>query len=174
MRSHIAVVSQDTYLFPGTIKENISFGRIGASNEEILVAASAALAHDFISQLPGQYETTVGELGSKLSGGQRQRVMLARAILKNARILLLDEATSALDVESEVLVQQALDRLMSEKTALIVAHRLSTVRNADRILVLDEGRIVEEGTHSQLLEQGGIYAQLYRRQVSPEMVREAV
>lgn len=165
LREGIAVVSQDNYLFAGSIRENIAYGRPGVSDEAIAEAASAANAHDFIQSLPQGYNTLVGELGSKLSGGQRQRIALARAILKNAPLLLLDEATSALDTQSEALVQDALERLMQGRTAVVVAHRLSTIQRADRIVVLSEGRVVEEGTHRDLLAARGIYADLYERQL---------
>jgi ABC-type multidrug transport system fused ATPase/permease subunit len=154
----------DEYLFTGTIAENIGYGRPGASAGEIEAAARAALAHDFIEALPGGYETPVGERGAQLSGGQRQRVAIARALLKDAPILLLDEATASLDSQSERLVQQALERLMAGRTVIVVAHRLSTVRNANYILVLEDGRIVERGSHRELLRARGRYAYYYRIQ----------
>jgi subfamily B ATP-binding cassette protein MsbA len=162
----IALVPQETILFGGSIRDNIRYGREDASEAELVDASRAAHAHEFIIGFPDGYETIVGEKGINLSGGQRQRVAIARAILKNPRILLLDEATSALDTESERLVQQALERLMVNRTTFVVAHRLSTIQRADRILVLNKGRIVEAGTHSALLEQQGLYHYLYTLRLS--------
>ncbi|TFG73578.1 MAG: ABC transporter ATP-binding protein [Anaerolineales bacterium] len=168
-RSQISLVSQDTYLFPVSIAQNIAYGRPDATEVEIITAAKAANAHDFILEQPKGYETLVGERGARLSGGQRQRIALARAILKDAPILLLDEPTSALDTQSEVIVQEALDRFMVGRTALIVAHRLSTIQNADRILVMDNGQICEEGTHDTVMAEDGLYRRLVQKQVGKEV-----
>jgi ATP-binding cassette, subfamily B, bacterial MsbA len=164
LRQHIGIVPQETLLFGGTIRENILYGRLDASEEELFAAAKAANAHDFIMDLPDRYETIVGERGIRLSGGQRQRVAIARAILKDPRILLLDEATSSLDNESEHLVQEALSRLMQNRTTVIIAHRLSTIKVAHRIAVLDKGQLVELGTHDELMKRSGLYARLYEMQ----------
>jgi subfamily B ATP-binding cassette protein MsbA len=164
LRSHIAIVPQDTLLFSGSVRENIRYGNLNASDDALIEAAKAANAHDFILALPQGYDTLVGERGVKLSGGQRQRVAIARAILKDPRILLLDEATSALDSESEGLVQEALGRLMAGRTTIIIAHRLSTVQIAHRIAVLDKGRLVELGTHDELIAKQGLYFRLYSLQ----------
>lgn len=164
LRSAIAVVQQDSFVFSGTIFENIRYGRENATRDEVIAAASAAHAHDFIMRFPKGYETRLGERGVNLSGGQRQRLSIARALLKDPCILILDEATSSLDAESEAIVQAALDRLMRGRTSFIIAHRLSTVRNANRILVVEDGRIVEEGTHAELLQRGRTYARLVRNQ----------
>ncbi len=165
LRARIAVVSQDIILFDDTIRANIAFGRPEASEAEIVAAAEAAAAHRFVTELPDGYDTRVGDRGSRLSGGERQRIALARAILKDAPILLLDEATSALDAESERLVQDALARLMKGRTTLVIAHRLSTVRDADQIAVMEQGRVVEIGNHDALIAMGGAYARLHRLQV---------
>jgi subfamily B ATP-binding cassette protein MsbA len=157
----IALVPQEMHLFGGTIRDNIRYGRVAASDEGIVAAARAANAHDFIIAFPDGYDTLVGEKGVNLSGGQRQRIAIARAVLKDPRILILDEATSSLDTESESLVQDALDRLMKGRTTFVIAHRLSTIQKADRILVLDKGRLVEEGTHTALLDKKGLYYHLY-------------
>ena len=164
LRDAIGVVPQEPLLFHRTIAENIEYGKPGASQSEIVNAAHLANAHEFIDRLPDGYDSLVGERGVKLSGGERQRIAIARAILKNAPILLLDEATSALDSESEVEIQKALHTLMEGKTVIAIAHRLSTLREMDRLLVLDQGSIVEDGTHDELIEQGGIYAELWAHQ----------
>jgi subfamily B ATP-binding cassette protein MsbA len=150
--------------FGDTIQENIAYGRLEATQGEIEAAAEAANAAEFIHKLPQKYNTLVGERGVKLSAGQRQRIAIARAVLRNPHILILDEATASLDNESEMLVQDALYRLMQNRTTLVIAHRLSTIENADRILVLDQGKIVEEGTHTELLACNGLYARLYNKQ----------
>ena len=164
LRSRIALVPQDAVIFGTSVKENIRFGRPDATDAEIEKAAAAAHASDFIRRLPDGYETSVGERGVTLSGGQRQRIAIARAILREAPLLLLDEATSSLDAESETLVQQALGGLMRNRTSIVIAHRLATVQNCDRILVIDHGRIVEEGTHASLASSGGLYARLAKLQ----------
>ncbi|WP_189069516.1 ABC transporter ATP-binding protein [Deinococcus radiotolerans] len=173
LRAQVGLVPQETLLFSGSIRENILYGRPGARPDEVEAAARAANAHEFISAFPHGYDTVVGERGVKLSGGQRQRVAIARAILKDPRILILDEATSALDNESEALVQAALERLMQGRTTFVIAHRLSTIRNADRILVMDAGRVTEDGTHAQLLAVGGLYRDLYELQFRAEQEAQA-
>lgn len=164
LRAKIALVTQEPFLFDDAIAANIAYGRPGAGREEIEAAARAAAAHDFIAALPAGYDTPVGEAGARLSGGQRQRIAIARAFLKDAPLLLLDEATSALDTESEARVQEALERLMAGRTTLMIAHRLSTVMNADRIYVIEAGRVVEQGGHAELTSAGGLYARLARSQ----------
>ncbi|MCQ5183658.1 lipid A export permease/ATP-binding protein MsbA [Phascolarctobacterium faecium] len=164
LREQVGIVPQETMLFNGSVYNNILYGRLDATKEEIEAAAKAANAHDFIMQLTDGYETKLGDRGVNLSGGQRQRIAIARAILKDPRILILDEATSALDTESERVVQEALDRLMVGRTSFVIAHRLSTVKNADKILVLEKGNLVESGTHDELLALDGLYAHLYKIQ----------
>ncbi len=160
----MSVVSQDTVLFNDTIEGNIAMGRPGATHEEIVEAARIANADDFILEAPEGYATNIGDRGAKLSGGQRQRLSIARAVLKNPDILILDEATSALDTESEKLVQEALNKLLVGRTSIVIAHRLSTIHNADRIVVIDHGRVAEQGTHAELMAKGGIYAKLIEMQ----------
>jgi ABC-type multidrug transport system fused ATPase/permease subunit len=166
LRRAVALVPQSTSLFHRTILENIRYGRLDATDEDVREAARLAQADEFIRVLPKQYDTTVGERGVKLSGGQRQRISIARALLRNAPILLLDEATSALDSESEAAIQRSLVTLMHDKTVIAIAHRLSTLRAMDRIVVLEQGRIAEDGRHEDLVKQGGIYASLWNSQVS--------
>jgi subfamily B ATP-binding cassette protein MsbA len=164
LRRQISLVTQDVILFDSTARENIAYGEPGAPEERVRAAAHAACADEFIEKLPRQYETPVGEGASRLSGGQKQRLAIARALYKDAPILILDEATSQLDVESEALVARAVRNLMAGRTTLVIAHRLSTVRRADRIVVLDAGRIVESGTHAELLTRNGVYRRLHDMQ----------
>jgi len=168
LRARFALVPQETALFADTVAANIAYGAGEASRGEIVAAAKAAFAHDFIMALPLTYDTMLGENGVTLSSGQRQRIAIARAVLRNAPILLLDEATSALDSESETLVQRALDKIMEGRTTLVIAHRLTTVMRADRILVLDQGRLVEEGTHQSLMDRPGVYKRLAALQFAPD------
>jgi ATP-binding cassette subfamily B protein len=172
LRQAIASVPQDPYLFHRTIRENIRYGRLEASDDEVAEAAKKAQAHEFIMALPDGYDTMVGERGVKLSGGQRQRIAIARGILKGAPILVLDEATSSLDSESESAIQEALTELMKGKTVLAIAHRLSTIRAMDRILVIEQGAVVEDGTHETLLRKGGVYARLWKHQAGGFLAEE--
>ncbi|MEP6268900.1 MAG: ATP-binding cassette domain-containing protein, partial [Paracoccaceae bacterium] len=171
-RRHLALVPQDPMIFAASARENIAFGRPDATNAEIEDAAKAAAAHDFISNLPNGYDSPLGERGVMLSGGQKQRIAIARAILRDAPVLLLDEATSALDAESERVVQQAVDRLSQDRTTLVVAHRLATVKRADRIIVLEDGQIVAQGSHDELVAEDGIYARLARLQFTDGIAAE--
>ncbi len=164
LRSHIGMVLQDTFLFNGTARENLRYGRLDATDEEIIEAAKAARIHEFLASLPQGYDTQLGERGVKLSGGQRQRLSIARTILKDPKILILDEATSSVDSEVESLIQEALEELMKNRTTIVIAHRLSTIKNADRIIAIKDGRIVEEGSHDELMAKKGLYAYLYELQ----------
>ena len=159
--SQIALVPQETLLFGGTIRENILYGKLDAAETEIIEASKSAHAHEFIAELSKGYDTLVGEKGVKLSGGERQRIAIARALLKNPKILVLDEATSALDNQSEMLIQEALERLMAGRTTFIIAHRLSTIHNSDKIIVLAKGKVVESGNHEKLMENENLYHHLY-------------
>jgi ATP-binding cassette, subfamily B, multidrug efflux pump len=177
LREQIGIVLQDTTLFATTVRKNITFGRPNASEEEMIAAAKAAAAHDFIMQLPQGYDTRVGEKGHTLSGGQKQRVAIARAILNNPRILILDDATSSVDTETEAAIQAALAELMVGRTSFVIAQRLSTIRRADLVLVLDKGRIVARGrrtadhtAHDELMRSSGLYAEIYHRQLRPQEV----
>jgi ABC-type multidrug transport system fused ATPase/permease subunit len=164
LREQIAVVFQESFLFNGSIGENIAYGKTNATEAEVVEAARAANVHSFVVELPEQYATIIGERGIKLSGGQRQRLAIARALLKDPRILILDEATSSVDSETEQLIQEALERLLRGRTSIVIAHRLSTVLHADQILVVEDGRIVERGTHDALLALGGVYSKLHHAQ----------
>ena len=164
LRNKISVVAQDTFLFNDTVAKNIAYGMEKYDRARLIQASEAALAHEFIEKLPQGYDTVIGDRGVKLSGGQRQRLSIARAILKNSPILILDEATSHLDTESEMLVQKALANLMTGRTVIVIAHRISTIRRADKIVVLDLGRIVEIGSHEELIHHGGIYYRLHELQ----------
>jgi len=174
LRSQIGYVGQDVYLFRGSIRDNIVFGKIGATQDEIEAAAKSAHAHDFIMSFPAGYDTPVGEHGTQLSGGQRQRIAIARALIKNAPIILLDEATAALDSESEKLVQEAIEELCQGRTTIVIAHRLHTIMNADQILVIEDGIVVEQGLHKDLLQKGGRYAAFFRLQQRDVNARNVV
>jgi ABC-type multidrug transport system fused ATPase/permease subunit len=172
LRQQIGIVSQEAFLFNGTIRENILYGRLDASEAEMMEAAMAANCHEFIMRLPEKYDSRVGERGVKLSVGEKQRVSIARALLKDPPILILDEATASVDTATEKLIQEALERLMAHRTSFVIAHRLSTVRNADQILVLKAGHIIERGTHEQLMALGGLYANLCRVQSTAVTIEE--
>jgi ATP-binding cassette subfamily B protein len=164
------LVSQDVYLFDGSVADNIAYGRPGAGRDDVVAAAAVAEAHEFIMELPQGYDTVVGERGQRLSGGQRQRVSLARAVLKDPPILVLDEATSSVDNETEAAIQRSLERLTAHRTTIIIAHRLSTIRAADRIYVLENGELVETGTHDELTSRSGVYANLWTVQTGEAML----
>lgn len=173
-RKYIGIVPQETLLFSGTIKENIAYGKMDATDQQVEKVAEMANAHDFIMSFPDKYNTIIGEKGIRLSGGERQRVAIARAFLRDPRILILDEATSSLDSESEHLVQEALEKLMKSRTTFVIAHRLSTVRFANRIIVIDKGEIVEQGSHDELINRGGAYKRLYDMQLGKTEAEGAV
>ncbi|MBU0607463.1 MAG: ATP-binding cassette domain-containing protein, partial [Armatimonadetes bacterium] len=164
LRKHIAMVLQETFLFNGTVNENVRYGKLDATDEEVKAACVAAYADEFIQDLPDQYETEIGERGVKLSGGQKQRLAIARALLADPKILILDEATSLVDTEAEQMIQKALDHLMQHRTTFVIAHRLSTVRKANKIVVIDEGAVVEEADHDTLMQRQGLYAEMVERQ----------
>ncbi|MEZ4518295.1 MAG: ATP-binding cassette domain-containing protein [Chloroflexota bacterium] len=173
MRQQIGIVLQETTLFSGTIRENIAFGRPDATDEEVIAAAKAARANEFIMSFPDGYETPVGERGTTLSGGQKQRIAIARALLLDPHILILDDSTSSVDLNTEYEIQQALDILMQGRTSFVIAQRISTVLNADQILVLEKGQIVARGTHEDLMEDSAIYADIYHSQLAEDAVAEA-
>ena len=164
LRKNIGIVQQDVYLFNATIKENILYGKLDATDDEVIAAAKRANIHDYVLSLPNGYDTEIGERGVRLSGGQKQRLSIARVFLKDPAILILDEATSALDNPTEILIQQALDELCRGRTTIVVAHRLSTIKNADMIAVIADGRVIEQGTHEELMQKGGEYQSLYNLQ----------
>ncbi|MGB5057843.1 MAG: ATP-binding cassette domain-containing protein, partial [Candidatus Promineifilaceae bacterium] len=172
LRKHIGIVLQETTLFSGTIRDNIAFGRPDATNDEVTAAAQAAAAHDFIIGFPEGYDTPVGERGSTLSGGQKQRIAIARALLLDPHILILDDSTSSVDLNTEYVIQKALDKLMQGRTSLVIAQRISTVLNADKIIVLDKGRIAAVGNHEELMENSAIYAEIYHSQLAEDVVLE--
>jgi ABC-type multidrug transport system fused ATPase/permease subunit len=172
LRQQISIVLQDVFLFHGTVRENILFGNPLASDDKVIEAAITANAHEFVSAMPEGYDTLIGERGVKLSGGQKQRISIARALLKNAPILILDEATSSVDTETEVLIQEALERLMAGRTVVIIAHRLSTIRKADKIVVLEGRHIAEMGTHEELIRKKGLYQKLINAQQKLEKEQE--
>ncbi len=169
LADQIGMVTQETHLFHDTIRTNLLYARLDATQDELVASAQAANIHDFIAGLPDGYDTVVGERGYRLSGGEKQRIALARVILKDPRVLVLDEATSHLDSESELLIQEALKHVMAGRTSIVIAHRLSTILSADQILVMDRGQIVERGTHSELLEAGGVYHHLYQTQFERQL-----
>jgi ATP-binding cassette subfamily B protein len=173
LRQAIGLVSQDVFLFHGTVRDNIAYGSFGASRDEVIAAARVAEAHDFIMALPDGYHTIVGERGQKLSGGQRQRISIARAVLKDPPVLILDEATSSVDNETEAAIQRSLERIVKDRTTIVIAHRLSTVRNADRIFVLDNGILREQGRHDDLVRGEGIYATLWRVQTGERIAAKS-